>query len=150
MLAIFEIFSVAIFTIEYCCRLYAVGADERYTGWKRLTWMFTFYALIDLASIVPYYVNAIFTQSFTSSSTFIRCFRLLRLLKAAEYVDFIEAFDKTLRDHAGVLVVTSAVAAVVWILSGAMMYVIDMIQVAFRLFMTGLYTYFTYKFLYFI
>ena len=51
-----------------------------------------------------------------------RCFRLLRLLKAAEYVDFIEAFDKTLRDHAGVLCVTASVAMVVWILSSAMMY----------------------------
>jgi hypothetical protein len=121
-LGIFEVISVAIFTAEYLIRFFAVGANTQYSGWKRLSWMFTFYALIDMASIVPFYVNVAFTGSLTSSSTFVRCFRLLRLLKAAEYVDFIEAFDKTLRSQGAVLVVTASLAAVVWILSSAMMY----------------------------
>ena len=118
-LGIFEVVSVAIFTAEYGARFYAVGADARYTGLKRLAWMLTFYALIDIASIVPFYVNVAVTGSLTSSSTFVRCFRLLRLLKVrvcfvfcvfvfcSRLVHFTDFFDLTFCELVGVLIFVS-------------------------------------------
>ncbi len=84
-LDIFEAVSVAIFTIEYLLRFFVVGVDARFVccgrrekkstfspctrmQWGRLRWFFTFYALIDIASIVPFYINVAVTGSIASTS----------------------------------------------------------------------------------
>ncbi|MBE9076751.1 ion transporter [Romeria aff. gracilis LEGE 07310] len=51
VLQAFEVFSVAVFTIEYVLR---VSFAER-----KLAFIFSFYGLIDLLAILPFYVTAI-------------------------------------------------------------------------------------------
>ena len=139
-LDIFEAVSVAIFTLEYAARFAAVGADRRFacglctrgaredgtsaasSSWGRLRWVFTFYALVDLASIVPFYVNLAVTGSIASTSAFVRTFRLLRLLKSPNAIEFLGVFGKTLKEHADVLIVTASFTGVLWILSSALMH----------------------------
>jgi hypothetical protein len=139
-LDVFEAVSVAIFTLEYAARFAAVGADARFacvcargaardgggsaapSAWGRLRWAFTFYALVDIASIVPFYVNLAVTGGIASTSAFVRTFRLLRLLKSPNAVEFLGVFGKTLKEHADVLVVTASFTGVLWILSSALMH----------------------------
>ena len=50
--------SVVVFTVEYFLRLWAVGEETSYGGvLGRLRFMITFYPLIDLASILPFYID---------------------------------------------------------------------------------------------
>lgn len=66
---IIEAIVVAIFTIEYLLRLYAAP--------KRLRYIFSFFGIIDLLSIVPFYAGIFGTEA-------VRLLRLVRLLKLAE------------------------------------------------------------------
>jgi len=63
----FEVFSVAIFTVEYLFRIYAAN--------KKREFIFSFYGIIDLLAILPFYL----TLGFDLRS--LRVFRLLRLLR---------------------------------------------------------------------
>mgnify|MGYP001547519311 CR=1 FL=1 len=66
-LSLFEIISVIVFTIEYLLRIFV--AD------KKLSFVFSFYGLIDLIAILPFYiVSGVDLRS-------IRIFRLLRLFR---------------------------------------------------------------------
>jgi len=73
-----------IFLIEYLCRLYAVGLNPKYSGFLgRLKYIFSFYAIIDLISFVPFLLFPVANESFL-----LRLFRVLRLfslLKASKH-----------------------------------------------------------------
>ena len=83
---IFEIFSVAIFTVEYLCRLWvstehlALSAHGPIKA--RLRFFCSPFALIDLLAILQCYV-ALFVPA--ADLRFLRLFRLLWLLKLARY-----------------------------------------------------------------
>lgn len=82
----FEVFSVAVFTVEYILRLWTAPEDPRYrhanpvTG--RLRYAIQPLMLIDFMAIAPAYVR-IFIP--IVDLRFLRIFRLLRLLKIARY-----------------------------------------------------------------
>lgn len=64
-----------IFLIEYCMRLYAIGASKEYAGISgRIKYIFSFYALIDLLAFLPF---LLFPQA--SETFLLRIFRALRL-----------------------------------------------------------------------
>lgn len=61
-----EAFIVAVFTVEYCLRIYAAP--------KRMRYIFSFFGLVDLISIMPFYTGIFGTE-------YIRILRVVRLLK---------------------------------------------------------------------
>lgn len=74
LLKISEIIIVLLFTLEYVLRIYV--AD------KKLSYIFSFYGLIDLIAILPFYMAiGIDLRSFR----LFRLFRILRLLKLVKY-----------------------------------------------------------------
>lgn len=81
----FELFSVAVFTLEYVARIYcAVESDNpRYQHplWGRLRYAVSPMALIDLLAIAPFYVAA----GTGLDLRIVRTLRLLRILKLAHY-----------------------------------------------------------------
>lgn len=82
----FEIITVVIFTIEYFLRLWV--AD------KKLKFVFSFYGLIDLLAILPFYL------SFGIDLRSIRIFRLIRLFRIFKMFRFnqaIQHFSKAIR-----------------------------------------------------
>jgi len=131
------------FTVEYLCRVYAAGAEVqcvanptalypalpqrstptpcRYAGWNRIHYCLTFYALIDAVSTFPCYVD-FFTVNSKSVTSFVRCLRLLRLLKADEYMGAFAVFDDILVNNADVLTVTGVAAAIMWVFFSAILY----------------------------
>ncbi len=75
-----EVIIVAIFTLEYLLRLFV--AD------KKLKFVFSFYALIDLIAILPFYVaRGIDLRS-------IRVFRLFRLIRAFKIFRYSKAIQR--------------------------------------------------------
>ncbi|MEE4189874.1 MAG: ion transporter [Roseobacter sp.] len=70
-----EVFTIAIFTIEYAARIWAAE--------KPLKFVFSFYGVIDLAAILPFYLSSGLVD--LRSVRAFRFLRLLRLLKFARY-----------------------------------------------------------------
>lgn len=83
----FENFSIAIFTIEYLLRLWAIverdaDKDPSIPHWRRRwNWMKSPGAIIDIISILPAFVNYFVTFDLR----FLRVLRLFRLLKLTRY-----------------------------------------------------------------
>lgn len=58
--SILEVFTVFVFSIDYLCRIWTADLEsERFEGFVgRLKYLPTFYSIVDLASTVPFYVDA--------------------------------------------------------------------------------------------
>ena len=68
-LATIEVILTSLFTVEYLLRIYAAP--------QRLRYVFSFYGLVDLVSILPFYLGFL-------SMPWLRALRMLRLLKLGE------------------------------------------------------------------
>jgi potassium voltage-gated channel Shal-related subfamily D member 2 len=75
---------VAIFTVEYIARCVAWSS----TWLGLLKWMFSFFALTDLLSVLPYYIEILLHQDTSTFFRFsiLRMFRLLRVFRPFRYV----------------------------------------------------------------
>ncbi len=97
--AAFELFSVAVFTVEYLARLWVCVEDAhpslQHPVFGRLRYMMTWMAMIDLIAILPFYLSVLFTVDLR----FMRVFRLLRLLKLTRYSSALESFAAVLRNQ---------------------------------------------------
>jgi voltage-gated potassium channel len=82
ILNIVELFSVLIFSLEYLLRLF--------TSPKPFKFFFSFFGLIDLIAILPFYVSL---GMDLKSLRAVRLFRLLRLLKFLRYHDTLSLDD---------------------------------------------------------
>ena len=71
---VFDQFSLAVFTVEYLLRFYVAPEDAEFGKSKmpRLRYIFSPYALIDLAAILPFYLSAFIAMD-------LRMLRTLRL-----------------------------------------------------------------------
>jgi voltage-gated potassium channel len=95
-LRVFDVLSVAAFTLEYVLRLGASSHDPDYAGkrWARIRYAFSPYALIDLVAIVPFYF-ASWVALDVEMMRLLRLLRLMRILKLSRYAvpawqEFIE------------------------------------------------------------
>ena len=81
---VFEVFSVAVFSLEYIARLVTsptAGATRSEALTARLHYVFSVHGLIDLPAIAPFYLSMF---GFTDLR-FLRALRLYRLLKLTRY-----------------------------------------------------------------
>ena len=90
---LFDVFSLGVFTVEYALRLYVAPEDPAFRNKKipRLAFIKSPFALIDLISILPFYLGAFFDADLRV----LRVLRLLRLFKLFRAVtpaihDFLE------------------------------------------------------------
>ncbi len=105
---IFDVASVAIFTVEYLLRLYVAPEDPDFNQDKlpRLRFIRSPYAIIDLVAILPFYLAALFNLDLRALRV-LRLLRLFKLLRAVypAMVEFMERNrDKTLRQKVYALV----------------------------------------------
>ena len=91
VLNIVELFSILIFSLEYLLRLF--------TSPKPFRFIFSFFGLIDLIAILPFYISM---GMDLKSLRAVRLFRLLRLLKFLRYQDTLaklkQSFDDVKRE----------------------------------------------------
>ena len=90
----FDVFSVAVFTIEYVLRLYLAPEDHEFKGrgMPRLRYMTSPFAIIDFLAVAPFYLQAFIPIDLRM----LRFLRLLRILKLFRVLipavkEFIEA-----------------------------------------------------------
>ncbi len=95
----FEVFSVAIFTVEYIARIWACtetphkNYSHPITG--RLRFMASPMALIDLLAILPFYLSVFVSFDLR----FLRVFRLLRILKLTRYSGALDTLIVVIRNE---------------------------------------------------
>lgn len=88
-----EVLCLTVFSLEYGLRLWAVGCDPRYRGViGRLRWMVTFWALVDLAAILP----AVFLLA-DFDLRVVRAVRLVRLFRIGRYSRGLRLLVETFR-----------------------------------------------------
>eukprot|EP00953_Heterococcus_sp_UTEX-ZZ885_P011426 6612-Heterococcus_DN1.PRE.2 len=115
-----EIGSVAVFTLEYLARFYAIvetNSGQLYQGLAgRLKWAFTdVYSLIDLASIVPFYIDLVLPQNLPTTQ-FIRLARLLRMMRVeGRYLEAFTTFDDIARENKQLLIASGFMGFTTWI-----------------------------------
>lgn len=88
LLNILEIVFVGIFTLEYLARIYFSK--------QKLKFIFSFFGLIDLIAILPFYLSLGFDLRTIRAVRFIRVFRLLKLTRYNKAVNFLrDAFRES-------------------------------------------------------
>lgn len=97
----FDVFSVAVFSIEYLVRLWACTADPRYrepfTG--RIRFMTSFYGIIDALAILPFY-SALLLPVGLVDLRILRVLRLMRFVRVLKIGRYSQALDRLKRVYA--------------------------------------------------
>ena len=111
ILSVIEVITVAVFTLEYISRI--VVAD------RKLGFIFSFYGLIDLAAILPFYIASGLDLR---AVRIFRLLRLVRILKLFRYNQAIRRFHRALIIAKEELILCSFVALLLLYLSAVGIY----------------------------
>jgi len=111
---------VILFTVEYVLRLFAAGGkpDSRGSAKEALAYAISFFGLIDLIAILPFYLEATGFLAFRS----LRVLRLLRLFKLARYDTSLDLLVAVMRSRASQLVVCLIASGVVMFVAATGIY----------------------------
>ena len=117
---VFEVFSVAVFSIEYLTRIWIskqTGKGKK----ERLNFAFSPLGIIDLMAILPFYLPFIFPVDLRIVRI-LRLFRLLRILKLSRYSTSLKTIKSIFKETKAELSITVFVTVVLMILSSTLMY----------------------------
>ncbi len=122
----FEVFSVAVFTLEYLLRLGVCVELPEYRGpvLGRLRYMVTPLALIDLLAILPFYLHMLIPLDLR----FLRMLRLLRffrLFKMVRYLESMQLLGTVVRRKKEELVLTFLVSGILLVLASSLIYFME-------------------------
>ena len=122
----FEIFSVVIFSVEYLIRLWIINLNPDFRGpiRGRLKYVLSPMALIDLASILPFYLPIAVSVDLRMLRI-LRLFRVFRLLKMARYVESLNTLHRVFRAKRAELSITLLMILILLVLASSAMYVAE-------------------------
>lgn len=108
----------AFFTIEYFTRIYTVHSPKKY--------IFSFYGMVDLLSILPTYLTILFAG--TQSLMIIRALRLMRVFRIFKLGNFLfegQIIVKSLKESRGKIGVFLTFVIIMVSIFGSVMYLIE-------------------------
>lgn len=121
----FELFSVAVFAVEYALRVWSMGEraqDGESTWLHRRRYMFSFYGVIDLLAIMPsilvYFMPGIDLRS-------LRAVRLLRILKFSHYSYALQDLGRAIYEERRAFTASFYVLGIVLVLASTLMYLVE-------------------------
>lgn len=124
-LAVFEVFTVAVFSVEYVLRIWCSveqeSARQQSTFQARLRYMLSFHAIIDLIAILPFYL-LLFGLTGGFDMRFLRAVRLLRVLKLTRYSAAMNMVFITFRENGRALSAAFLILLTVMLLAASGMY----------------------------
>eukprot|EP00899_Mesostigma_viride_P007563 jgi/Mesvir1/16808/Mv15172-RA.1 len=122
---VLEAASVAVFTLDYACRLLAASCNRvyRYSPWRYAT---SFYGLVDLLSIVPWYVEQSFwITRIRCDATSFRVLRLLRLLQLERFVSAFTLMDDVFYRSRDTLACAGLLAVIILVAGSTLFYLVE-------------------------
>lgn len=118
-----EFFSVVIFSIEYLTRLWASAAknaaEDKIFGSSRLGYMLSFSGVIDLVSILPFYLQALFPGL---DLRVLRTLRLLRIFKLSNYNTAIEDLFSAVYEERKSFIAALYLFVIAFVLTSSLIY----------------------------
>ena len=118
-----ECFSVVIFSIEYLTRLWASAAknaaEDKIFGSSRLGYMLSFSGVIDLVSILPFYLQALFPGL---DLRVLRTLRLLRIFKLSNYNTAIEDLFSAVYEERKSFIAALYLFVIAFVLTSSLIY----------------------------
>jgi voltage-gated potassium channel len=119
----FDLFTICIFTLEYCARIYVCPEDKAYSAGitGRLRFMMTPIMLIDALSIMPFFLSFFIIMDLR----FLRVIRLLRLLKFTRYSTAMTTLIEVLGEQAPALSAAFFTTIIVTIFSASLIYLVE-------------------------
>ena len=123
---VFELASVAIFTVEYLARLWVADQHLPLQGYgpvkARVRFALGPFPIIDFLAVAPFYLSLIVPAA---DLRILRVFRLLRLLKLARYSPAIASLGRVLADERRALGAALLIMVVLLMLSATAIYYIE-------------------------
>ena len=115
----------SIFLLEYFCRLVVAPESHKYSGMKdwqaRLHYMGTVSAMVDAASSLPFFLE-LPTGLALPNLTWIRFFRLLRILKTGSYARSMETVWRVIYYNREILYVALNMCILLVLVTAVLMY----------------------------
>ncbi|NJR22782.1 MAG: ion transporter [Richelia sp. CSU_2_1] len=120
-----EIVSSLLFTVEYGLRMWVCTLDRQYARpiWGRLKYALTPLSLIDLVSILPFYLLLLFPN--LSVFNLMSLLRLLRLLKISRYSESVRHLAVVLYTKKEELIATAFAVFILLIFASSLMYFVE-------------------------
>ena len=122
LLRIFEVFSVAVFTVEYLSRIWSCTADPRFvrpiTG--RIRFIFQPMSLVDLLAILPFYIP--FWGVDLRVLRILRMMRIVRLAKLARYSASLNLLQRVFHTKRQELIITSVIMLLLLVVSATVLF----------------------------
>jgi len=118
----FEVFSVAVFTIEYLARLWSCPVDPRFSGCfrGRVRLALRAMSIVDLLAILPFYLP--FCGADLRSLRVLRLLRILRVAKIARYYASLDLIRYVFRSRKEELVLSTAIMGLLLVVSSSLLY----------------------------
>lgn len=124
--AVFEAFSVLVFTAEYALRIWTADYlfPESMHPWLR--YICSPMAIVDLVAILPFFLPFISADMrFLRMFRFLRIARLLRVFKLGRYVDALHLIGDVIAQSASQLVMSIVICFFVMLFSSIVMYTVE-------------------------
>ena len=122
---VFELFSVAVFSIEYVLRIWTAveSEDNRFRPpvAGRVRYSMTWLALIDAIAILPFYLAAFLSVDLR----FMRVFRLLRLLKLTRYSAALQTLGAAVHGQRRVLGAALMIIVTLLVFASSIIYLLE-------------------------
>jgi voltage-gated potassium channel Kch len=120
-----EIATVGLFSLEYIARVYSSCEANKYKDpiKGRLRYMVSIPALIDLVSILPYFLGILLHQ--VIDTRFLRIFRLTRLLKVTRYTGTLNTLIKAISREKRVLFASAFMMLLLVVLTASLGYELE-------------------------
>jgi len=121
---VFEVFSVAVFTVEYILRAWSCVEDQQYehSAEGRFEFAKTLPAVVDLVAILPFYLSLGLDLRFVRV---LRLLRVFRLAKAARYFPALRLFGTVVRDKKEEIIVSLAFLAILLVMTASLIYYVE-------------------------
>lgn len=124
-LSFFEVFTVAVFSVEYLLRLWSSveleSETHRTSMQARIRYMTSFHAIIDVIAILPFYLLVLGLTG-SVDMRFLRAVRLLRVLKLTRYSAAMNMVFITFRENGRALSAAFLILLTIMLLAASGMY----------------------------
>lgn len=123
--AFLEIATIILFSVEYVARVYSAREVSKYSDpiKGRLRYMVSIPALIDLVSILPFFLG--FLLNHVVDTRFLRIFRLTRLLKVTRYTGTLNTLIKAISREKRVLFASAFMMLLLVVLTASLGYELE-------------------------
>lgn len=123
----FELFSIAVFTVEYAGRIWSIVENPSYDGIVsgRVKYAARPLLVVDLLAILPFYLAFFGVAGELRFLRALRLVRFLRLLKLARYSESLQSFTDVLKDKKPDLVVAAFANTMLLVVTSSAMYYVE-------------------------